>query len=60
MALPPADSAAPRMKSIWPPTPLYRCVPIESAHTWPVRSISIAELMAVMRWLRRMMLVSFV
>ena len=40
------ESAAPRMKSIWPPTPLYMRDPIELAQTWPVRSISIAELIA--------------
>ena len=49
------------MKSIWPPTPLYiRCQPIESAQTWPVRSTSMAELMAVMRRSRRITEVSFV
>ena len=47
MGFPPLESAAPRMKSIWPPTPEYIRNPIESAQTWPVRSISIAELMAV-------------
>ena len=46
---PSSARAAPRMKSIWPPTPLYIRWPIESAHTWPVRSTSMAELMAVMR-----------
>jgi hypothetical protein len=44
------------MKSTCPPTPLYSLGPIESAHTWPVTSISMAELMATMRsfWAIRM------
>ena len=45
MALPPGDILAPRTKSSWPPVPEYMRVPMESAHTWPVRSISVAELM---------------
>jgi hypothetical protein len=47
IGLPPGDSEAPRMKSIWPPTPEYMRVPIESAQIWPVRSTSIALLIAV-------------
>ena len=39
--------AAPRMKSTWPPMPLQSFGPSESAQTWPVRSTSIAELIAV-------------
>ena len=53
-------SAAPRMKSIWPPTPLYIRCPIESAQTWPVRSTSIAELIAIIRLKLRMTWVSLV
>ena len=49
MGRPPLDSEAPRMKSIWPPTPEYMREPMESAQTWPVRSIWMAELMAVTR-----------
>jgi hypothetical protein len=48
------------MKSIWPPTPLYSRGPIESAHTWPVRSTSIAELTATILRKRRMTAVSLV
>ncbi len=48
------------MKSIWPPTPLYSRSPIESATTWPVRSISMAELMAVIVANERMTWVSLV
>ena len=48
------------MKSIWPPTPLYSRWPIESATTWPVRSTSIAELMATIRLNERMTCVSLV
>lgn len=47
IGLPPYDRDAALMKSIWPPTPDIIFLPIESAHTWPVRSISTAELMAV-------------
>jgi hypothetical protein len=39
-ALPPRDLAAPRLKSTWPPTPEKNFEPMESAHTWPVRSTS--------------------
>ena len=60
IARPCSASAAPRMKSIWPPTPLYRRSPIESATTWPVRSTSIAELMAVIVANERITWVSFV
>ena len=49
IARPSAARLAPRMKSIWPPIPEYMRGPIESATTWPVRSISIAELIAVIR-----------
>ena len=45
-ALPPGALAAPRLKSTWPPTPEKNFAPSESAHTWPVRSISKAVLMA--------------
>lgn len=45
--LPSYPSAAPRMKSTCPPKPEYIRVPIESEQTCPVRSTSIAELMAV-------------
>ena len=48
------------MKSICPPTPEYIRCPIESATIWPVRSISIAELIAVMRLNERMTCVSLV
>ena len=48
------------MKSIWPPTPEYIRWPIESATTWPVRSTSIAELIAVIRLNERMTWVSLV
>ena len=48
------------MKSIWPPTPLYRRRPIESATTCPLRSTSIAELMATIRLNERMTCVSLV
>ena len=37
---------APRMKSTWPPMPEKMCGPIESASTWPVRSIWSALFMA--------------
>ena len=60
IARPSGASAAPRMKSIWPPTPEYIRVPIESATTCPVRSTSIAELIAVMCRNDRMTWVSFV
>ncbi len=40
MGLPPSESEAPRIKSIWPPTPEYILDPMESAHTCPLRSIS--------------------
>ena len=60
IARPSSASAAPRMKSIWPPTPLYIRWPIESAQTWPVRSTSIAELIAVIRLKLRMTWVSLV
>ncbi len=43
---PPFDRAAPRIKSTCPPAPLYSFDPIESAQTWPVRSICTAELIA--------------
>jgi len=58
MGLPPSESAAPRMKSIWPPTPEYCRSPMESAQTWPVMSTSMAELMAVTFGFRRMTAVS--
>lgn len=60
MAFPSSAWAAPRMKSIWPPAPLYRRRPIESATTCPVRSTSIAELIATIRPNERMTWVSFV
>ena len=54
IARPSGARAAPRMKSICPPTPEYRRCPIESATTWPVRSTSIAELIATIRRNERM------
>ena len=60
IARPSAARLAPRMKSIWPPIPEYMREPIESAATWPVRSISIAELIAVIRLNPRITCVSFV
>ena len=48
------------MKSIWPPTPQYIRRPMESATTCPVRSTSIAELIAVMCRNERMTWVSLV
>ena len=44
--LPPLLRAAPRTKSTWPPMPVNCSGPMESATTWPMRSIWIAELMA--------------
>ena len=58
MGFPPSLRLAPRTKSIWPPTPLKRVCPMLSAQTCPVRSISMALLMAVMRGMRRMIVVS--
>ncbi len=58
IGLPPSESEAPRMKSICPPTPENCFSPIESATTWPVRSTSMALLMAVTFGLRRMTAVS--
>ena len=46
---PPFERAAPRRKSTCPPMPLYIALPIESEHTCPVRSTSMAELIATMR-----------
>ena len=43
---PPSDMIAPFTKSSWPPVPEKILVPIESALIWPVRSTSVAELMA--------------
>ena len=60
IARPSSASDAPRTKSIWPPMPEYMRGPMESAQTCPVRSISMAELMAVMRRRRRMTAVSLV
>ena len=54
MGRPPSASAAPRMKSAWPPKPLWILSPIESEQTWPVRSISMALLTAVIPTLRAM------
>src|SRR5207249_8576349 len=54
------DSAAPRMKSICPPIPEYIRNPIESATTWPERSISSAELIATTDSFLRITDVSFV
>jgi hypothetical protein len=45
-------SADPRIKSACPPIPEKNWWPMESAHTWPVRSISNAELIATMLSLR--------
>ena len=55
MALPPGDLAAPRLKSTWPPTPEKNFEPMESAQTWPVRSISSAVLTATILCCWRMM-----
>ena len=44
---PPSDIDAPFTKSSWPPVPENILVPIESAQIWPVRSTSVAELMAI-------------
>ena len=49
IGMPPLERAAPRRKSTWPPMPLYGVWPMESAQTCPVRSTSMAELMATMR-----------
>jgi hypothetical protein len=49
---PPFECAAPRMKSTCPPMPLKGRQPTESEQTWPVRSTSIAELIATMRSFR--------
>ena len=54
-ALPPRDLAAPRLKSTWPPTPEKNFEPMESAHTWPVRSTSRAVLTATILFCWRMM-----
>ncbi len=59
IGLPPSESAAPRRKSSWPPMPLYWRVPMLSAQTWPVRSISIAPLIATTFGLRPMIAGSF-
>ena len=60
IARPPGASAAPRMKSICPPTPEYIRYPIESATTWPLRSTSMAELIAIMLPSERITWVSLV
>ena len=60
IGLPPRERAAPRMKSIWPPMPENTSWPIESAHTWPLRSIWMAELMATIFGFLRITAVSFV
>jgi hypothetical protein len=60
IGLPPRETAAPRRKSIWPPMPEKMRWPSESAHTWPVRSISSAELIAVTLSFLRMSAVSLV
>jgi len=59
MGFPPSESEAPRMKSIWPPTPEKSRSPMESAQIWPVRSTSMALLIAVTFGFRRMTEVSF-
>jgi hypothetical protein len=59
IGLPPSESEAPRMKSICPPTPEKIRVPMESATTWPVKSTSMALLIAVTLGFRRMTAVSF-
>ena len=46
-AFPPFDILAPRTKSSCPPVPEKIRIPIESAQTCPVRSISVAELMEI-------------
>lgn len=51
IGFPPSERDAPRMKSIWPPTPEYIFDPMESAHTCPVRSISSAQLIAATFWI---------
>ena len=60
IARPSGARAAPRMKSICPPTPEYMRYPIESATTWPERSTSIAELIAVIDRNERITWVSLV
>jgi hypothetical protein len=45
--LPPSLRFAPLTKSGWEPMPLMNWVPIVSAHTWPVRSISMALFMEI-------------
>ena len=59
MGLPPSDKDAPRIKSICPPTPENSYMPIESAQTCPVKSTSMAQLIAVTRGLRLITAVSF-
>ncbi len=53
---PPAENAAPRMKSICPPTPEMILLPTESAQTCPVRSSITAELTATTRGFLAMVL----
>jgi hypothetical protein len=54
MDFPPREKTAPRMKSACPPMPLWKMVPMDSAVACPVRSISIALLMATIRSWRLM------
>ena len=48
MDTPPSDIEAPFTKSSWPPVPENILVPMESAQICPVRSTSVAELIAIM------------
>ena len=57
---PPSLREAPYTKSCWPPMPENMRVPIESAHIWPVRSISRHELIAITFGFWAMMKGSFV
>lgn len=59
IAKPPFDIALPRRKSTWSPIPLVNMLPIESEHTWPVRSTSRAALIEINRSLRAMTRGSF-
>src|SRR5690606_16839122 len=60
IGLPPSERDAPRIKSICPPTPEYCMLPMVSAQTCPVRSISMAEFMAVTLGFLRITAVSLV
>ena len=59
LPLPSWHTPAARMKSTWPPKPDTMRVPTESDTTWPVRSTSIAELIAVTLGFLRICWMSF-